>query len=59
MVRVASWLLVAGGLVIGYEPFTNNDIIETVFGSAEPIVDGIIGIAAVYKLYFMLAGKKK
>ena len=58
MVAAASWILVAAGLVIGYEAFANANLINTIFGSAAPIVNGIIGIAAVYKLYFMLNKKK-
>ena len=59
MVRVASWILVAGGLLWAYEGVTNTDLIQAVFGNLEPTVDVVVfGGAALYKLYFMLNKKK-
>ena len=50
LVKLATWLLVIGGLMIGYEGLRDQDLIEVIFGTnslAEMIIDGSIGIAAV------------
>ena len=57
---VVGWILVAAGLTLAYEGLTNTDIIQTIFGSFEPVVDVVVfGGAAVYKAWWLLTGKKK
>ena len=59
MVRVASWVLVVGGFLWAYEGITSTDLIQTMFGNLEPVIDVVVfGGAAAYKLYFMLNKKK-
>ncbi len=56
----AKWVLVAGGLVLAYQGLTNTDIIQTVFGGLEPIVDVVVfGGAAVFLAYHLLSKKSK
>ena len=50
LVKLATWLLVIGGLVIGYEGLRDQDLIEVVFGTnslAELIIDSSIGVSAI------------
>ncbi len=58
--KVASWLLVIGGLILGYEGLTDKDLIETIFGTnstLEMIVDCAIGISALIGAYGILTCK--
>ena len=57
---LSKWLLILGGLALGYQGFTNTDIIRQVFGSVESYVDIVVfGVPAVYLAYVMLTKKKK
>lgn len=60
--KVAKWILVIGGLAWAYEGYSNTDIIESVFGNLEPVVDMVFGLSAVFLAYFMVTkpyNKKK
>lgn len=57
---LAKWILVLGGLLWAYEGFTGSDLIETVFGSLEPIIDIVVfGGSALILGYHMLTMKGK
>ena len=59
-VMIAKWILVLSGLLWAYEGFTGGDLVETVFGSMEPIVDIVVfGGAAVILGHRMLTMKPK
>lgn len=57
--KYAVWLLVLGGLLWGYEGLTGSELQEMlVGGTISDFVEILVGIAAVYVAYEMLAGKK-
>ena len=60
LIMPAKWVLVLGGLLWAYEGLTGSDLIETIFGTMEPIVDIVIfGGAAVILGYHLLTMKSK
>lgn len=60
ILTIVGWVLAVGGLVLAYKGFTGTDLIQTVFGGLEPVVDVVVfGGAGAYKAYWMLTKKKK
>ncbi len=60
--KVAGWLLVIGGLVLGYEGFTDKDLVEVMVGTnstLELIIDSAFGISAVIVVFGLITCKKK
>ncbi|HVZ58807.1 MAG TPA: DUF378 domain-containing protein [Patescibacteria group bacterium] len=56
---VATWLLVVGGLLWGYEGLTHTDLLMSVLGMGlADIVEVLVGLSAVWVGYNMLTGKK-
>lgn len=54
------WLLVIGGLLLGYQGITGEDILENLLGSQIKMLGNvIIGVAAVLIGYSQLTGKKR
>ncbi|MBI3342093.1 DUF378 domain-containing protein [Candidatus Curtissbacteria bacterium] len=54
------WLLVVGGLLLGYQGLTNSNLVEKLLGGQlEMVVNVIVGAAAVLVGYGMLSGKKR
>jgi len=52
------WVLVASGLLWGYEGLTDQDLLEQVFGlQVENIIDMVIGVCGLLVGYKLLAGK--
>lgn len=59
LTTLSGWVLVLGGLLLGYEGLAGADLIESLFGSLKPIINiAVFGLAAIYMGYQML-GKKK
>lgn len=54
---IAFWLVIIGGLVVGYEGLTNRDLIRLLISNPtlEALVQGSIGVAAL----IVLGGKLK
>ena len=54
------WLLVFGGLLLGYQGIAHQDFLMNVLGSSiGSAVDIIIGVAALVVGYSMVSKKKK
>ncbi|MDX1902354.1 MAG: hypothetical protein SFW66_10215 [Gammaproteobacteria bacterium] len=50
IIKIACWLLVIAGLVMGYEGLTDQDLVEVLVGQnsmLELIFDGAFGISAI------------
>lgn len=48
--KLACWILVFAGLVMGYEGLTDQDLVEVIVGAntmGELIIDSIFGISAI------------
>ncbi len=58
--KLAGWLLVIGGLVLGYEGLTNKDLVEVLVGAnskLELIIDSAFGISAVIVAFGLITCK--
>jgi len=54
------WILVLGGLLLGYQGIAHQDFLVSVLGSSiGTAVDIIIGVAALVVGYSMVSKKKK
>ena len=58
LVKLSKWVLIVGGLSLGYRGVTGADFLGSVFGSLTMYVDILVGVAAVYLAYVMLTKKK-
>lgn len=59
-VKIAKWILVFGGLLLAYEGLTDTNLIESIFGSLEPVIDIVVfGGAAVLLGYHLMMMKSK
>jgi len=55
----SKWILVLAGLSTGFNALTGTDLLMTVFGGFESIVDMVIGLAALFLAYVLLTKKAK
>ena len=58
--KIAMWLLVFAGLVLGIEGIIDKDIIEVVLGNSiyESVVDIVLGISALIVAYTLITKKE-
>ena len=50
IIKLACWLLVIAGLIMGYEGITDQDLVEVLLGQnslGELIIDGVFGVSAI------------
>ena len=62
LMKIAGWLLVIGGLVLGYEGLTDKDLVEVIFGTnsmIELIIDSAFGISAIIVAFGLITCCKK
>ncbi len=58
--KLASWLLVIAGLVLGYEGLTDKDLVEVLVGAnsnLELIIDSAFGISALFVAFGIITCK--
>ena len=57
---LATWLLVLGGIVLGYEALVGTNLLHTVLGGLpmiEKIVTVLIGVSALFIVYTTITKK--
>ena len=58
--RYLVWILVVGGLLLGYQGLAHQDFLANVFGeNVGSAIDIIIGVVALVVGYSMVSKKKK
>lgn len=60
MVTLATWLLVLGGIVVGYEAVGGTNLLHTVLGGMPPVmtvVSILIGVSALFIAYTTVTKK--
>jgi len=61
MTALATWFLVLGGIVLGYEAVLGTNLLHALMGGypvAETLIAAVIGVCALYVGFSMIAVKK-
>ncbi len=59
LTKLSKWILIIGGLSVGYQGLTGVDLIGTTLGGLKMIVDLLVGLAAINLAYVLLTNTKK